>query len=529
MSGRDAHRARVGPPVGETTVTIPAGPNGASSARDLAALDLGSNSFHLIIVRHRRGQLRVVDRLNEYVRLAGGLDRNNVLGKEKMDEALEALARIGQRLRHLEAHNVRVVGTNTLRRAKNARCFVTRAEAILGHAIEIISGKEEARLIYAGVSAMRASGSGNRLVVDIGGGSTELIIGSGLKPICMESLFMGCVSSAERFFPNRKVTATRMEHAILSASIELMPVVENYRRVGWTKAIGSSGSVQSVLKTVQEAGWCKNLVTARGLDRLTARLVELGECSPKTLPGLSERRAPVFAGGVAVLNACFRQLGIESMEVSDAALREGVIQDLIGRGERRDVRNESVEDLAHRYHVDTEQARRVEATATALFDTVAERWNLNPPRHRRLLSWAARLHEIGLDVSHHQYHKHGAYIIAFTDLPGFSLTDRAILSTLVRGHRRKLNALVFERIPDALIHPVERLVILLRLSVLLHRHRGPERSPRIGVEVRDKTVALKFETGWLRRHPLTHALFDEENDLIRGYGYRVEIPGGGNP
>lgn len=492
-------------------------------SRELAALDLGSNSFHLIIVRQEAGQLRVVDRLNEYVRLAAGLDEDNRLTEAKMEQALEALSRIGQRLRHIDSDNIRVVGTNTLRKAKNARQFVNQAETVLSHPIEVISGKEEARLIYLGISRNRTSGSGTNLVVDIGGGSTELIIGNSGGPMLMESLFMGCVSSSHRFFGDGVINRARMDAAITSASIELMPIVENYRSRGWDTAIGSSGSIKSVLKTVREAGWCKNLITAQGLQKLTRSLVQQGSCTPKSFPGLSDRRAPVFPGGVAVLNACFQQLGIEKMEVSDAALREGVIQDLMGRRDRQDIREESVRDLAIRYHIDESQASRVEITALGFLADIEDDWNLEDFQYGSMLRWGARLHEVGLDISHHQYHKHGAYIVANTDLPGFSLPERAVLATLVRGHRRKLNDAVFQSIPDNNLKFTEKLVILLRLSVALHRHRSPASLPEIRLAVNDRTLTLSIPGDWLADHPLSVALFREENRMIAARGFEVIV------
>jgi exopolyphosphatase / guanosine-5'-triphosphate,3'-diphosphate pyrophosphatase len=492
-------------------------------SRELAALDLGSNSFHLIIVREEAGQLRIVDRLNEYVRLAAGLDERDRLTEVKMEQAFEALARIGQRLRQIDRRNLRIVGTNTLRKAKNARQFVDRAEVLLHHPVEIISGKEEARLIYLGISRNRRSGSGMNLAIDIGGGSTELIIGGPQGPILMESLFMGCVSSSHRFFPNGVIDRGRMESAIISASIELMPIVENFRSLGWKTAIGSSGSIKSVLKVVREAGWCKNLITAEGLRNLTEKLVQSGSCAPKAFPGLSDRRSPVFPGGVAVLNACFQQLGIEKMEVSDAALREGVIQDLIGRHEHKDIREDSVRDLAARYHVDEAQSQRVEKTALGFLRDVASEWKLENEDYRPLLRWAARLHEVGLDISHHQYHKHGAYIIANTELPGFSLPERAMLATMVRGHRRKLNEPVFQSIPDTILRNVERMVILLRLAVALHRHRSPSDIPEVRLQASQQKLILHLPGDWLEDHPLSVAQFNEENQMISGRGFEVIV------
>lgn len=493
------------------------------ATRELAALDLGSNSFHLIIVREDDEKLRVVDRLNEYVRLAAGLDGNNCLTEAKMEQALHALSRIGQRLRHVRRQDIRIVATNTLRKAKNARHFLDRAEALLDHSIEVISGTEEARLIYLGVSRTRTSGDGRNLVIDIGGGSTELIIGNGDRPVHMESLFMGCVSLSDRFFPGGEINRQRMHDAIVSASIELMPIVEGFRGAGWDVAIGSSGTVKAILKVVREAGWCKNLITADGLERLTAHMISLGKATPRNLPGLSERRAPVFAGGVAVLNACFSQLGIEKMEVSDAALREGVVEELIGRQRRQDVREQSIADLASRYHVDAAQGARVEASALRLLDDVAERWKLDDPVRRSLLCWAARLHETGLDISHHQYHKHGAYVIANTDLPGFSLPERALLATLVRGHRRKLNDLVFASIPDNHREATERMVLLLRLAVALNRPRSPRELPTMRLLAKERKLTLELPADWLQARPLTVAQLEEESRLVGALGYEIDI------
>jgi exopolyphosphatase/guanosine-5'-triphosphate,3'-diphosphate pyrophosphatase len=490
--------------------------------QELAALDLGSNSFHLIVAQQEQGQLRIIDRLNDYVRLAAGLDENNLISEEKMQEAMECLSRMGQRIRHIENGNFRTVGTNALRRAKNRQEFIRRGEEALGHPIEIISGKEEARLIYAGVSLSRSSGIGQTLVIDIGGGSTELIIGTESKPKKMESLFMGSVDLTRRFFPDGKITQRRMDDAILSATIELLPIWSSYRKLGWDSAIGSSGPIKSILKTVQGAGWCKNLITAKGLSKLNKKIIEIGHLTPKNLSGLSERRVPVFAGGVAILSACFKQLRIEKMEVSDAALREGVVFDLIGRQHDRDVRGESVKLLASRYHVDTSHSSNIKTTALKLFDQLAYKLNLGL-QQRQLLTWAAELHEIGLEISHHQYHKHGAYIIANTDLTGFSLSERAILAALIRGHRRKLADIVFSNIPANIRTTVERLVLLLRLAVTLHRHRGPDPLPDVFISLKNKSLQISIDVQWLNENPLTKTEIQNENGFVSNRGYKIEI------
>ena len=492
-------------------------------SNDFAALDLGSNSFHLLIIRYENEQIKVLDHLNEYVRLAAGLNNENCITTEKCNEAIQALARISQRLRGLSTQNIRIVGTNTLRKAKNASIFLEQASKVLSHPIEVISGAEEARLIYEGVSSVRGSGKGRNLVIDIGGGSTELVIGQNGTPLYMESLFMGCVSLSRRFFENGTITKTRMQEAIEFAELQLLPISESYRQRGWKVAIGSSGTIKAILKTLQAAGLSKNLITNEGLRKLTNTLISKGGASSSEIGGLSKRRAPVFAGGVAALNACFNTLEIDKMEVSDAALREGVIHDLIGRGSKRDIRSNSVSALANRYHVDIDQARRIETTTLHLFDQTYKTWSLDKNHDRQMLSWASLLHEIGLDISHHQYHKHGGYILAHTDLTGFSMTDQAILSTLVRGHRRKLSNMVFDSIPGRIIKQTERMIVLLRLAVLLHRHRQPEPLPPFSVTTECKQVKIELQSSWLQNHPLTHAQIDEENQLIRSRGYSIIV------
>ena len=499
-----------------------------AAPRQIAAVDLGSNSFHLKVARvDEAGHLQVVDRLREMVRLAAGLDpETRCLDEATQARALETLARFGQRLRDLPREAVRVVGTNTLRSAKNAAEFIARAEAVLGHEIEIISGREEARLIYLGVAAS-LSGDERRLVVDIGGGSTEVIVGQGLQPIERESLHMGCVSWTRAHFPDGRLSAGAWRRAVLAARAQLEPVEAVFRRLGWERAVGASGTVRAVAKVTEALGGAAGTITIEGLEKVADAVLEARRIERLRLPGLDAQRAPVFPGGLAVLTALFQGLGIEAMEVSDGALREGLLYDLLGRLHRhQDSREESIRDLQRRYHVDPDQARRVAETAQALWRRLGGELKITDPRWGRELEWAALTHEIGMDIAHSQYHKHGAYILQHADLAGFSRQEQLRLSLLVRLHRRKFNpALADVLVEKEARRAVVRLAPLLRLAVLLHRSRAPLALPLTDCELAAGKgwLSIRFPAGWLDAHPLTRADLEQEADYLAAGKWRLEF------
>jgi exopolyphosphatase/guanosine-5'-triphosphate,3'-diphosphate pyrophosphatase len=385
----------------------------------IAAVDLGSNSFHMIIARFEDGQLDVVDRLREQVQLGAGLDRYKRLTPETRQRALECLGRFGQRLRDLPQGSVRAVGTNTLRMARNSDTFLLEAERALGHPIEIIAGREEARLIYLGVAGSIADDRGQRLVIDIGGGSTEYIIGMRSEPFYRESLFMGCVSFAKRFFAKGRITRAALNRAEIAARQELQTIETFYRQVGWAQAIGASGTILAIARVLQANGWGDGTITRAGLDSLRAALLAKGQVEKLDFEGLRRDRAPIFPSGVAILSASFDMLQIERMQVSDGALREGLLYELLGRIHHEDVREKTVAVtvavLVERSRLDTSHAERVAATAAMLFTQVAAGWGLDA-EDGQLLQWAARLHEVGLSVAHNQFHRHGAYILTHADL-----------------------------------------------------------------------------------------------------------------
>ncbi len=420
--------------------------------------------------------------------------------------------------------SVRTVGTNTLRQLRGGDGFVARAEAALGHPIEIIAGREEARLVYLGVAHGLAAGDGKQLVVDIGGGSTELIVGQGFSPQLRESLHMGCVSMTRRAFADSRISAKTMEQAELRGALEIRPVRELFRGAGWQTAVGSSGTIKAIRDVVAARGWSEDGISAESLDRLAKALVKFGHVDAIDLKGLGEQRRPVFAGGVAVLHAVFRNLGVERMEVSDEALREGLLYEMIGRGSpQEDVREHTVDYLVGRYHVDASHARRIENTVMSLYGQVVKSWALDNPQYPMMLSWASLLHEIGLNVSHSQYQKHGAYLICNSDLSGFSLSEQAVLAALVRGHRRKFPNEVFDALPEEVRQGARRLCILLRLAVLMHRGRSASGKPMLLLDANNDDVRVNIPTDWLENHPLTRAELEEEAERLQAAGYRMRL------
>ena len=488
----------------------------------LAAVDLGSNSFHMVIARLDHDHLQIVDRIREPVRLAAGLQDDGSLDEASQQRASETLARFGQRLRDFGAEQVRAVGTNTLRKAKNSRAFLHRASEALGHHIEIVPGREEARLIYLGVSHGIAGAPARRLVVDIGGGSTECIVGDGFEAVAVHSLYMGCVGFTRQFFGDGKISRKRMNNATLAASLELQPVRVAIRQYGWERAIGASGTIRSVAEILNEAGWGHGTITTEGLAKLESAMVTAGRLERLELPGLDPGRRAVFPGGVAILSSVFDRLAIDEMWVSPSALREGLIYDMIGRIHDEDPRDRTIASLSKRYSIDQAHADRVQSTALGLLGQVATDWALESPDASHALIWAAQLHELGLAVNYTGHHKHGGYLVASSDLPGFSRDEQLLVAALVRGHRRKLEEVYFESLPLELRLQARRLTVLLRLSVLLNRNRDPESVPTPKLSVQGNRLELTFDREWLAAHPLVHADLEGEQRMLKPIGFRLE-------
>lgn len=488
----------------------------ANTTKKIAAVDLGSNSFHLIVGRIEDGHLTIIDKMREMVRLAAGLDENSQLDEASQQRALECLARFGQRLSGMPVDNVRIVGTNTLRKARACKSFREASRQAIGHDIDIISGQEEARLIYLGVSHSLPEQEGRRLVVDIGGGSTELIIGERFEPQSMESLYMGCVSFSRRFFPDGLIEPSAFQRALMAARLELRPHVETFKGMGWQEVIGASGTIRAIGACQRELLEQENrIITLEGMQQIRDALIKAGHMDKVKLPGIKDERKPVLPGGLAVLMAVFEALQIEHMRVSDWALREGLLYDLVGRIRHEDVRERTIEVMSRRYHADIEQARRVQNIAHLLLEQVAVFWDLEDEEAEHLLRWAAHLHEIGLSISHSQYHKHGHYLLANSDLPGFSQQEQRNLALLVRGHRRKLPYTDLDSLAEEQRVRLCRLLVLLRLAVLFCRSRKATTVPVMQVIVEGPGLHLNLQEAWLAAHPLTLADLQQEQGRIK--------------
>jgi exopolyphosphatase / guanosine-5'-triphosphate,3'-diphosphate pyrophosphatase len=488
----------------------------------LAAVDLGSNSFHLVVARYEHGELRVIDRLRDSVRLAAGLKPDGNLDGERSQRALACLARFGQRLRSLPPERVRAVATNTVRRLSSPSSFLLPAESALGHPIEVVSGREEARLIYLGVAHGLPESTQRRLVIDIGGGSTEFIIGQGLDALEKESLQMGCVASTLRFFADGKLSSKRWRQAQTEIAVELQQFAADYRGHGWGEAIGSSGTIRAIGSMVQASGWCESGITRAALTRLADALIDCGSIESLKLPGLSDERASVIAGGVAILEASFAALDLKHMGVCDTAMREGLLYDMVGRAQHRDPRAASIQALAQRYGVDRAHARRVEASALSLFVQVSKSWQLGDAE-RDWLIWSSDVHEVGLAIAHSQHHLHGAYIVENTDLAGFARHEQQVLAAILRCHRRKPDDAVIAALPERLRRPTTRVTALLRLAVLLQRARAADPLPALQLQAEDRVLQLRLPRMWLDEHPLTRADLDQERDYLKALDLKLQV------
>jgi exopolyphosphatase/guanosine-5'-triphosphate,3'-diphosphate pyrophosphatase len=475
----------------------------------------------MVIARVDHGGVQIVDRIREPVRLAAGLQDDGSLDEESRERALKCLTIFGQRLRDFGAEQVRAVGTNTLRKARNSRKLLKDAAEALGHQIEIIPGREEARLIYLGVSHGIAGAPARRLVVDIGGGSTEFIIGDAFEPVSVHSMYMGCVGFTKQFFDDGKISRKRMNKAKLAAGLELQPVEKKLRKAGWERAYGASGTIRSVAAILNEAGWAHGTITVEGLDKLEDAMLTAGRLEKVELPALDADRRLVLAGGVAILSTVFERLGIDEMWVSPTALREGLLYDMLGRIHDEDPRDRTIAMLCNRYSIDQGHADRVQATALGLLGQVVDDWQLQSADAAHALAWAAQLHEIGLAVNYTGHHKHGAYLVASSDLSGFSCDEQALVAALVRGHRRKLDESFFETLPVELGTTAMRLCALLRVAVLLNRNRDPEVVSLPHVSANGNGLQLTFNEEWLAAHPLARADLEREQRLIKPSGLRL--------
>lgn len=473
----------------------------------LAAVDLGSNSFRLQIARVVDDQVYPLDSLRGTVRLAAGLTADNFLDEAAEKRAIECLNRFGERLRGLPAHAVRAVGTNTLRVAANAQEFLEKAELALGFPIEVIAGQEEARLIYLGVAHGLPASEDNRLVIDIGGGSTEFIIGNRLKPLKLASLYMGCVSYSMRFFQDGKIAKTNLKQAELAARLELQSIAGDFCRGQWQQAFGSSGTARSLSDVLEQNGFSQSGITLEGLEKLRTHLLKVGDVKRLQLPGLRTDRIQILPGGLSIMHAAFCELGIEHITPASGALRQGVLYDMLGRFHHKDMRDVTTQQFMKRYHVDATQAKRVDALSFFLGEKLLKAIpGIDSENELQHLSWSARLHEIGISVAHNGYHKHSAYILANADMPGFSKKEQARLSLFVLGHKGSLS-----KMQGMLHHSTDLpMIFALRMSALFHRSRIDAPLPVMDAEATSAGFNLYLQPGWLGKNPLTSTALKEE-------------------
>jgi exopolyphosphatase/guanosine-5'-triphosphate,3'-diphosphate pyrophosphatase len=471
----------------------------------------------MVVARLSHGQPKVIDRLREMVRLAAGAEQEPV--------ALECLARFGERIRDMQADSVRVVGTNALREMGRRTDFVHAAEENLGHPVEIISGIEEARLIYQGVVHTSPAVAGKQFVVDIGGGSTEIISGEGFEPETMESLDIGCVGLSEDCFGGGKLNSSRFERARLAARLELNPIRARFSRAQPERAIGASGTIRAVQAVLSAGPGEPEEITVTGLEKLIRRMATADHIDKLKLPGLSDQRKPVFPGGVAILMEVMSALDIDVMNVSDGALREGLLYDMVGRLSDEDARDRTVRSMEGRFNIDVEQADRVESTALRFLDEVGRTWKINDALDRHLLTWAARLHEIGLHISHTRYHGHGAYLLEHADMPGFPTEEQEILARLVAGHRGKFDRKSMAPLPAPQARRIKRLTVLLRLAVLFNRSRTRADLSEISFSAKGRRFTINFSGAWLDSNRLTWADLEREQKYLLDAGIELKLIG----
>ncbi len=488
----------------------------------LAAVDLGSNSFRLSIGRVVQqdgiAQIYAIDRLKESVRLAAGLGDDKIICEAAIQRAITVLKRFGERLDGFHPNRVRAVATNTFRIARNAAEILPRAEEALGFPIEVIAGQEEARLIFSGITNELPPSANRRLMIDIGGGSTEVIIGKGFQPLHLSSLYMGCVSYTRQFFPDGRITESRMQQAQLAARRELEGISRQYRKTGWQEAYGSSGTAKGLLAILTEGGMSRKGITLDGMEQLKAKLIKDGRVIMSELPGLKHDRSLVLAGGLAIMMAAFQELQIKLMLPGEGALRVGVLYDLLGRDSQHDKRDETVRQFMKRYHVDTRQSDRVKRAALEFFAQLDLPDGPEKQDLARTLGWAANLHEIGISIAHADYHKHSAYILEHADMPGFSNDDQAVLALFALGHQGKIGKL-------QVLEPTRAkwlTLFCLRLAVLLSRRRDDPESLPITIKANGKSIRVSADRSWLAAHPLTEYSLQAEKREWHKAGFEFE-------
>ncbi|MGF1725118.1 exopolyphosphatase [Photobacterium nomapromontoriensis] len=490
--------------------------------REIAAIDIGSNSFHMVVARIVGQSLQIISRHKQRVHLASGLDEHHNLDHAAIQRGLSCLAMFAERLQGFTPDNVRIAATYTLRQARNGHIFLQRAETILPFPIEIIPGTEEARLIYLGVAHTQPD-SGQKLVVDIGGGSTELVIGEQFTTKLAYSKHMGCVSYNQYYFPDGKISRKHMAAAQLAAEQKLESIASKYIHMGWQNAVGSSGTIKAIREVLIGQGHTDGIITAKRLSQLSETILTHKHADTLDLVGLSDDRKPVFASGVAILSAVFASLNIETMNYSDGALREGLLYEMEDRFRHHDIRARTASAMATQYNVDINQANRVKKTAEQLYNQIVPLPGLAKDELVTLLSWGALLHEVGLSISYPGFHRHSAYLLRYSTMPGFNLEQQTVLATLVRYQRKGIK---LEDMPDLSIYKRKHLYPLirtLRLAVALNGQRSDDPLPPITVNADKEEWQLTLPADWQESSRLLAADLRKEQEYWQKAGWNLHI------
>ena len=484
-----------------------------------AAIDLGSNSFHMLVVRHIDGSVQTMAKIKRKVRLAAGLDENNALSTEAMQRGWDCLSLFAERLQDIPKENIRIVGTATLRTATNVDIFLEKANQILGYDINVISGEEEAATIYKGV-AHTSGGSGRRLVVDIGGASTEMIIGEGFSAKALTSLKMGCVTWLERHFKDRQLTATNFDNAIEAAKSTLAPILESYTDIGWDVCVGASGTVQA-LQEIMLAQGMDEVITHTKLKRLQKQAMITERLEELEIEGLTLERALVFPSGLSILIAIFELLKIDSMTLAGGALREGLAYEMVDELRQDDIRARTIKSVQSRYQMDVSYGDQVAAAAQTLLEQAGgEAW-VSEPQAGVLLQTAAKLHEIGLTIDFKKGGEHSAYLLQNLDLPGFTRAQKHYLGELTRRYREQLTSLPEQHAVSGTSS--KRILRILRLAILLTHRRNPELEPEFALTADDNNLTLTLSKQWLADNPLTAAELEIESNRQTDIGWPLTI------
>ncbi|WP_194438576.1 guanosine-5'-triphosphate,3'-diphosphate diphosphatase [Vibrio fluminensis] len=483
-----------------------------------AAIDLGSNSFHMLVVRHIDGSVQTMAKIKRKVRLAAGLNENNALSQEAMQRGWDCLSLFAERLQDIPKENIRIVGTATLRTATNVDVFLAKANQILGHNIDVICGEEEAATIYKGV-AHTSGGSGRRLVVDIGGASTELIIGEGFEAKALTSLKMGCVTWLERHFKDRQLNVSNFNQAINAAKETLQPILEQYTTLGWDVCVGASGTVQA-LQEIMLAQGMDEVITHAKLKRLQKQAMLADHLEELEIEGLTLERALVFPSGLSILIAIFELLDIDSMTLAGGALREGLVYEMVDELKQDDIRARTITSVQTRYQIDTLYGEQVAALATRLLDQCQEDW-LPESQAKVLLETAAKLHEIGLTIDFKKGGEHSAYLLRHLDLPGYTRAQKHLLAELARRYREQLSSLPEQHAIAGT--SAKRVLRLLRLAVLLTHRRNPDLEPQVSLQSEGDKLKLTISAAWLAKNPLTAAELEIEANRQSDIGWPLAI------